>query len=609
MTDISKFKDLYVSESEDQLQILNENLLVLEKAINDGKTIDSVKDILDVLMRASHTIKGSSATMSFIDMAYLAHVMEDVYDGARNNVVELTPEMIDYAFQAVDKLEESLESIKQTDKELVLKGLADELKKATGVNTEGIGKSNRKKAEDARIENQIKEEAEKPAEVKNNDVKKEENIPVAEAVEMKKEEVKIEKTESENIDDQEVTKAKSEASKDEVDDSVKKIEYIKVPIKRLDALMDLVEELVIDKMALQRLGLKNKELQEVTDHVGLLIQSLQYEVMQARLVPVEQVFARFPRMVRDLSKKQEKKVEFFVHGSDLELDRSIVDKLGEPLVHLLRNAIDHGIKTEGYVKLEAKRDRENALIIVENNDQSIDIEKVRQSALKRGIASNKDLEVMSGQEIMNLIFHPRLSTNEEITEISGRGVGLNVVKSFAESSGGRVLVENINPGVRFTLELPLTLAIINSLLVEVGELIYAIPFSNIDRSVLIESENIKRMADNDVAIVDGVKVPLIDLRKKFSNIIADENKAIKNNGEEEKEGSLGNDMVVVIVKKDNELIGLIIDKLVGEQEVTVKPLSPILRNVKGFSGSTILGDGRTILILDIVNLLLTNFKK
>jgi len=576
MVDISKFKDLYVSETEDQLQILNENLLVLEKAINNGESIDSVKNILDVLMRASHTIKGSSATMSFNDMAYLAHVMEDVYDGARNNYVDLTPEMLNYAFQAVDKLEESLDAIKAIDKELVLKELADELKKATGVNTEGVGKSNRKKAEDAQVAGEVES---------------------------------LGKVEDKKSEIPKTIKPKVENEQEEVDDVVKKIDYIKAPIKRLDTLMDLVEELVIDRMALQRLGLQNKELQEVTDHVGLLIQGLQYEVMQARLVPVEQVFARFPRMIRDLSKKQDKKVEFFVYGSDLELDRSIVDKLGEPLVHLLRNAIDHGIKTEGYVKLEAKRDRENALIIVENNDQSIDIEKVKQAAVKRGIVGVKETEQMSDQDVMNLLFHQRLSTNEVVTEVSGRGVGLNVVKSFAESSGGRVIVENLTPGVRFTLELPLTLAIINSLLVEVGNTIYAIPFSNIDRSVLIESSSIKRMADNDVAIVDGIKVPLVDLRVKFGVMPIAEDDAAAKEADEAKELSDNGDIVVVIVKKDGELVGFVVDKLVGEQEVTVKPLSPILRNVKGFSGSTILGDGRTILILDIINLLLTNFKK
>jgi len=601
MVDISKFKDLYVSESEDQLQILNENLLVLEKAINNGDSIESVKGLLDTLMRASHTIKGSSATMGFNDMAYLAHVMEDVYDGARNGIVDLTTEMLNYAYQAVDKLEDSLNAIKETDKELELKELAVELKKATGVNTEGVGKSNRKKAEDAM---QVTNNTQQGTLIANKEVETKQQI----TEEIKQE---IGKVDGSKIEREKVSKAKSENSslveneKEEVDDAVKKIEYIKVPIKRLDTLMDLVEEMVIDRMALQRMGLRNKELQEVTDHVGLLIQSLQYEVMQARLVPVEQVFARFPRMVRDLSKKQGKKVEFIELGSDLELDRSIVDKLGEPLVHLLRNAVDHGIATEGYVKLEAKRDRENALIIVENNDQSINIEKVRQAAVKRGIMSLKEIEVMNDQEVMNLLFHQRLSTNDEITEISGRGVGLNVVKSFAESSGGRVIVENLNPGARFTLELPLTLAIINSLLVEVGDSIYAIPFANIDRSVIVSPENIKRMADNDIAIVDGIKVSLVDLRKKFKDIfVAKVDADVVTEGEEVSE-----DKIVVIIKKNDELVGLVVDKLVGEQEVTVKPLSPILRNVKGFSGSTILGDGKTILILDTINLLSANLKK
>jgi len=597
MVDISKFKDLYISETEDQLQILSGNLLVLEKMVNKGTTHEEQKDLLNDLMRASHTIKGSSATMNFSGMAYLAHVMEDVFDAARNDIFEINADMVDISLRAVDNLEKSLTSIKDSDKEIDLKNLAEEIKKMTGVNTVGTGKSEKNY-------NNIKNSNEKEG--------KNESVSESKKVDVKN---KDKKEKSENLKTEpKVVKNEVQEEINEVHDSIHKINYIKVPIERLDTLMDLVEEIVIERMALRQLSAGNKKLQEVTDHINLLTQSLQYEVMQARLVPVDQVFARFPRMVRDLSKKQGKNVDFQVTGSDLELDRSIVDKLGEPLVHLLRNAVDHGIEKAGYVKLEAKRDRENAVIIVENDDQSISVEKVKRAALERGISTAKELENYNDEQIINLIFHPRLSTNKEVTEVSGRGVGLSVVKNFAESSGGRVIVQNLNPGVRFTMELPLTLAIVNSLLVEIGGNIYAIPFSNIDRSVIIDSKNIKKMADNHVGIVDGQKVPLLDLRKIFkakeNHVLMTENNpivGIKKEPHETRE--LSEDLIVVIIKKDEELIGLVVDKLASEQEVTVKPLSSILRNIKGFSGSTILGDGRTILILDVINLLQTTQKE
>lgn len=576
MVDISKFKDLYISETEDQMQVLNDNLLVLEKNVSSGNVDKIEKNILNDLMRASHTVKGSSATMGFTDMAYLAHVMEDVFDFARNDKIQITSDIVDVVFSAIDKLEASLDSVKKFDKELKIKNLAEKIKKITGVNTIGVGKSSHVN----------EQKVEEPKKVEQT---------VLEKKEIKKDE-QIQKTEKSIVED--VCEER---------DAAKKIDYIKVPIKRLDSLMDLVEELVIDRMTLRQLCLDNSELREVTNHIDLLIQSLQYEVMQARLVPVDQVFARFPRMVRDLSRSQNKNIDFRISGGDLELDRSIVDKLGEPLVHLLRNAVDHGIKEKGYIELTAKRDRENAVIIVENDDQSIDPEKVKSAAIKRGIISVKEANEMREEQIINLIFHPQLSTNEEITEISGRGVGLSVVKRFAESSGGRVVVEILDPGTRFKLELPLTLAIINSLMVEVEKNIFAVPFSVILRSVIVKRKDIRSMADNKMVIVDDTDIPLIDLKEYFhfvSKLLGTEMKMPEkkeNNDDEDEDGN--EDIIVVIVKKDNDLAGLVVDKLLNEQEVTVKPLSSVLRGVGGFSGSTILGDGKTILILDVFSLI------
>lgn len=573
MVDISKFKDLYVSETEDQLQILSDNLLVLEKNVKNGGKEKVEQRILNDLMRASHSMKGSSATMGFNEMAYLSHVMEDVFDAARNDRLEITSDIVDSVFSAIDKLEESLESIKDNDVELKLKAIANKIKKISGVSTVGVGKSDKSSKSEETTEQ------------------------IVEKVETKKEESKKEETV--------IEKQEEDLSGDETDrDPTKRIDYIKVPIKRLDSLMDLVEELVIDRMTLRQLSHDNSKLREVTNHIDLLIQSLQYEVMQARLVPVDQVFARFPRMVRDLSRKQGKDIDFRVSGGDLELDRSIVDKLGEPLVHLLRNAVDHGIRKEGYIELNATRDKEYAVITVENNDQSIDPEKVKNAAIKRGIITTKEANEMNDDQIINLIFHPQLSTNEQVTEISGRGVGLNVVKKFAESSGGRILVEDMEPGTRFKLELPLTLAIINSLLVEVDKNIFAVPFSTILRSVIVKRKEIKSMADNKMLIVDGTDAPLIDLKEYFSfaSKLLGANINIETSAEDEKK-SENDDVIIVLVKQDDDLAGLVVDKLINEQEVTVKPLSSVLRGVGGFSGSTILGDGKTVLILDVFSLI------
>lgn len=542
MADLSKFKDLYLSEADDQLLKLNEKMLVLEKKYQTAEA----GGLLDEMMRASHTIKGSSATMGYVKTAFLTHVLEDIFDGARNKAIELNPETINLIFKALDKLEKTLETIRTADKELDMDDLARELKDATGVDTVGTGKSQK----DA-------PPAEKP----------EKGEKAGSQAARKKTEVKAE--------DQEIT-------------AVSRIDYIKVPVERLDALMDLVEELLIDKMRIEQMVQKVPQLKEVSNHLSFLVSSIQYNVMQARLVPVEQVFARFPRMIRDLATKQGKDVDFVISGSEIELDRTIVDKLGEPLVHLLRNAVDHGINKRGRIKLKAVRESDYAVISVENDNNGIDFQAVKRAAVRHGIVGEKEIESYNEGQIYNLLFHPRLSTREQVTEISGRGVGLSVVKNFADALGGRVVVENLDQGVRFSLELPLTLAIINSLLVDVKGDIYAVPFTSIDRSVSIFPQDIKKMADNEVAVIDGLDVPLLRIDRLFGKAPADRAET---------------EILAVLIRKGRDVIGIVVDNLINEQEIIVKPLSSILRGIKGFSGSTILGDGRTVLILDVLGLL------
>lgn len=526
MPDMTKFKELYLSEAQDHLENLNKNLLALEKDLQN-------KNILNELMRSAHTIKGSSAAMGYVKTAFLTHILEDVFDYARNDTLEISKELINKLFETLDSLDASLKSIKENDAELNTDDIARELKTLTGVATEGFGKSARTLDGKPLVEN------------------------TPETV-------------------------------------VQTIEYIKVPVKRLDDLMNLAEELLIDKMRLEQQA--PREMSPLVKHMSRIISDIQYQVMQSRLVAVEQVFARFPRMVRDLATKLDKDIEFEISGGDIELDRTVIDQLGTPLIHLLRNAVDHGIEKKGKITLKALREKNLAVIEVSDDGQGINWQKVVDVAVKRGYVTGDKAKDLSPEEKINLIFRPQMSTNDQVTETSGRGVGLNVVKGFCESVRGEVKI--ISPaldgkGTTFRLELPSTLAIIKSLIIKTNDQFMALPFTNVVRSVQIKSDQIKSMADQDVAIIDEEDVPLVWLTTVFNP-----------NSTDKKEDPY----TVVIISIGSQQAGLVVDELVSEQEIIVKPLAPILKKVKGFSGSTILGDGRTILILDTVSLL-SNTKK
>ncbi|MEI7741646.1 MAG: chemotaxis protein CheW [bacterium] len=577
--DLSKFKAIFISEFEDHLQKLDDNLLRLEKSPND-------KALLDELMRSAHTIKGSAATMGYTQTAFLTHVLEDVFDYARNDLVKIDRGVMNELFAAVDALGKSLRKIESSDCEDDLKEISQSIKAITGVKTEGIGKSVR--AEDG-----------KPVTVARAEVKP--VLTLASAVEVSK---------------------------------IETISNIKVPVKRLDDLMNLMEELLIDKMKLENLKITDSEFKSVTNHLSRLISDIQYQVMQTRLVALDQVFLRFPRMVRDLAEKTGKEIDFDIVGGSLELDRTIVDKLGEPLIHLLRNAVDHGISQKGSVKMEAAREREFALVSVEDDGAGIDWKKVVETALERGLLKasegekylglvkdfysklqsrleNREIEsierenALMAHEVVDLLLHGRLSTNEKVTETSGRGVGLNIAKIFAEQMSGRLIVESpsaskivdgklVTFGARFSLELPLSLAIIKALLVRIKDRVFAIPFSGIERSVALSLGDIKSMADQDIAIVDGVDIPLVNLEKIFSLVTPDTVQPPKKHGGSE---------LAVIIKRGRETAGIRVDELIKEQELIIKPMPTVLRHANGFSGSTTLGNGETILVLDVSTLL------
>lgn len=528
-----------MSEAEEHVKKLNDNLLALEKKPED-------KAVIQELMRSSHTLKGSSATMGFIKTGFLTHVMEDIFDDARNDRLEITSEIINVLFETVDILEESVRSVRETNAEKDVEEQANKLKKITGVATEGFGKS----------------------------IKKAETKPVPEV--------------TSPID---ATLAVARANS--------AVTHIKVPVERLDNLLALTEELVTDKMRLAEMAKGKPDLEALSTHMERLVKDLQFQVMQSRMLPVEQVFGRFPRLVRDLSAQMKKTIDLNISGNEIELDRTIVDKLGEPLLHLLRNAVDHGIASAGVIQLSAAREKDFVVITVEDDGTGINYEKVRVAAIERNIVSAAQAKEMNRAELINLLYHPQLSTKEEVTETSGRGIGLNVVKEFVEQNGGRITV--LSPvakgGTRFTMELPLSLAIIHSLLAEVSGTIFAIPFSVIDRSVKIHPSNVKKVLDNDVAVVDGTDVPLVYLHHLVKR--PDE----KPKTPEVKEIPKDLPRLTVLVRRGTEVVGLVVDTLHDELEITVKPLPSVLRKTKGFSGSTILGNGKTILIIDALSLL------
>ncbi len=381
----------------------------------------------------------------------------------------------------------------------------------------------------------------------------------------------------------------------------KSLQSVRVSIERLDSMMNLVGELVINKIRLVQLASDYdiKPLDEALAGLDRLTSELQDQVMASRMVPLEQIFNRFPRMIRDLAKIEGKDIRLVVTGSDIELDRTIIDEIGDPLVHLLRNCVDHGIESpeirkhggkypEGTIKLTARRERNYVAIEVEDDGKGMDPLKFREIAVNKGIMKKEDADKLSDAEALNLSYLPGFTTAEKVTEISGRGVGMDVVKTRIEGMGGSVRLESTyGTGTKLILKLPLTVAIIHSQMVKVGTNIYAIPISNVVRDVAIKKDQIKTVQSEEVVMMMDEVLPLVRLDKLFG--------CTHNYPQEQ---------IVVVVERMGSNIGLVVDELIGQQEVIIKNLdSRILRGIKGFAGATILGDGNVALILDVGTLI------
>lgn len=377
---------------------------------------------------------------------------------------------------------------------------------------------------------------------------------------------------------------------------------IRVPLSQLDKLMNLVGELVINKIRLSEIlyKLENKDATHAADDLGRLTNDLQAEMMQTRLVPLEYIVSSYPRMVRDLSKNAGKNTNLKMKGVHIGLDRTVLDEINDPLIHLLRNAVDHGIedplerkrqgkKEEGSIELSARRERNFVLIEMSDDGCGLDPQKIRNVVLEKRIMKQEELQKLSDNEVLNLITHPSFTTAEKVTEVSGRGVGMNVVKSKVEALGGSLSISSrLHKGTTFRLKLPLSLATVQSLLVRIGGGIYTLPLANVIETIKVNSSKIKQIENHPIISYRRDVLSLINLKERFND---KERSADQNNNEEF--------LSIVVAESGTRRAGFIVDDFLGEQEVVIKSFQGLLRGISGIAGTTILGSGRVAMILDV----------
>ena len=660
---LSEYKEIFVNESRENLQTLNQSLLDLEK---DPKNTD----LLNNIFRSAHSLKGSSATMGYVNISELAHKMENVLDMMRNGQIVVTSDILDAIFDCFDVLEtlvgeieegnesgidvtplvkklngistDEVEVVVETKKEQEkeqeketheLKLSEDEIKKVHDATDEGLDivrvnitldeECGTKSIRGMMILNTLNEHGTTLATFP--DAKKLEHGEFGDGFDViigTGQDTDVIKTIIEKMNEvsevdislfsveqvqQQVQEPKGEGDKKEVkgvkvETSVtRNVQSVRINIERLDSLMNLVGELVINKIRLLDIktthGLKDKDLDESVSTIDRLTTDLRDEIMLIRMLPVEHVFNRFPRMVRDLSKNRGKEIDFVMSGGEIELDRTILDEIGELIVHLLRNCVDHAIELpeereragknrRGTVELSARREKDHVIIEVDDDGAGIDAQKLKSKVLEKGLIPEAELDKLTEEELQELLFLPGISTSKEITDISGRGVGMDAVKTKIESLGGIVrLNSTLGGGTNIKLQLPLTMAIIQAMLVTVEAQTYAIPITNISEIVTVMKGNVRRIGDNGVTTLRG---NILSLRR-LNDIMG-------------LDSIEGDELTVVVIDKGTGSMGLVVDSVVSQQEVVIKSLDSLLGTTRGFAGATILGDGRVILILDVASL-------
>lgn len=418
--------------------------------------------------------------------------------------------------------------------------------------------------------------------------------------------------------------ARQEA-KQETKANAKQNSTIRVDVARLDKLINLIGELVIDRTRLVQLGMKfaeasrhnalSEQLSETAAHIGRITDELQDEVMKARMLPIENVFSRFPRMVRDITQRLGKDIDLIIEGNETELDRSVIEVISDPLIHMLRNCLDHGVESPdereklgkprtGKVWIRARHEESHVVIEIEDDGRGIDPQRLRNKAIEMGMHAPESAKRLSDAEAINLIFASGLSTAKDISDISGRGVGMDIVRNNLEKLGGSVSIDSkLGRGSRFKVRLPLTLAIIRALLVKVREGVFALPLSAVVETIKIESSQIHMVQHREVILQRGRTLPIIRMTNAFpdegATTPAERALANEKYGEQSQRDAEAAGSFLVVVGYAERQIGLLVNGLIGEQEVVIKSLGRFIGDIPGISGATILGDGRVGLIVDV----------
>ncbi len=662
--DTNQYMEMFLEESREHLQSLNDGLLQLENTPED-------LSIINEIFRNAHTLKGMSATMGYNRIAELTHEMENVLDLLRKEQLKMDETIVDILFKCVDSLEQMIESVGNGESEDIV-DVTELVSQLNAISSGNVPKTSAPVPSptappadsgtialtdtDRLVIDQAKQTGLQALEIKvtlsdtcllksaraymvmnalDELGEVEKSVPSAEDLEQEKfdhsfEVILLTDAEEKNVEDalmsiSEITKveivtvpdkakeaktaaptatsaAKPVAAKKAAPAHEKKIhtgQSVRVDIDKLDTLMNLMGELVINKVRLEQIGTTHRlaELTETLEQMDRVTTDLQSVVMKVRMVPVGQVFNRFPRMVRDLAKELDKEINLTIEGEETELDRTVIDEIGDPLMHLLRNSLDHGVEhpqdreakgkpRTGEVALIARHEGNNVVIMVTDDGKGIDADVIRKKAVEKGMISQEDADNMDDMDAVRLVFLPGFSTADKITDVSGRGVGMDVVRSKIESLGGHVDVETkIDEGSVFKIKLPLTLAIIQALLVKVQEEMYAIPLGSIDSTINITPDDIKTVQNKAVIVLRGQIIPIIRLGD-----VLNVPKSDKVDNE---------DIFVVIVHLGDRKAGIVVDNLIGQQEIVIKTLGKLLVGLKIISGATVLGDGRVALILDV----------
>ena len=691
--DVSQYLEIFLDESNEHLQTLSDQLIILEKEPDNSDTINEI-------FRAAHSLKGMAGTMGYKRMQNLTHDMENVFSEVRNGNMEVNSNLVDVLFQCLDALETYVDNIRETqdegtdDNEPIIKALNAFIASEGKENAAPAAKKEEAPAATASAapaddkdmpladfeKNAVNEALKKNLHVYKIKVSVDENciLKAARAFlvfknleghgDIIKSEPSVQDIEDEKFDfdfsiivvteekydniialiknvseikdaaGQEITQPFPEEQTEEAKEEKKETSAVsqtakpaaakpaakkpastgktsgsvshtvRVDIEKLDVLMNLVSELIIAKNGLvsashvegDEAAALNQSFTEQIEYLERVTTNLHESVMKVRMMPIESVFSRFPRMIRDLNKKLGKKMELYMSGEDTELDRTVIDEIGDPIMHLLRNSADHGLESAeirkergksevGSIFLDAFQEGNNVVIEVRDDGNGIDTEKVKAKAVEKGTITQEQADVMTDKEAIDLLFRPSFSTAEKVTDVSGRGVGLDVVKSKIEALGGDVEVKTkYGEGSTFSIRLPLTLAIIQALMVKLGDEKYAISLGSIETIEDIPVSDIKYVHAKEVIHLRGNVIPLIRLRDLLDVP-----------GEPEESENI----TVVVVRKGDKQAGLVVDSLIGQMEIVIKSLGKYIRINKMISGATILGDGSVALIIDANTLL------